>query len=159
MLTITKEQALALARRGIEYSVGKCWHPETTEDGMAVVIDEHLFDDEKDKDVLDIHLGRLRPTCGFNYLAALKGLKVKTVNALPCEEVDVVPDWTIEEDGALVNKRMGYEISPDQLRDQDDWILHLMEKPWVNLNSFIPAYFLALRRLGIKDAVVLTSYE
>lgn len=159
MITITKEQAQALAERGIEYSVGKSWHPETTEDDMAVVIDEHIFNDEKGKDTLDIHLGRLRPACGFNYLAALKGLKTKIVNALPFEEVDVVPDWTVEEDGTLINKRMGYEIGPDQLRDQNDWILHLMEKPWVNLNSFIPAYFLALRRLGIKDAIVRTSYE
>ena len=158
MITITKEQAELLAKRGIEYQVGHMWHPENHDGKMIAVVDEYNTSDEKDKEPLDIHLDRLRPSCGGEYLAALKGLTIKVQNALP-SHTDVIPDWTIEDDGSLVNKEHSYVISADQILEQKDWILHMMWKPWVNLNSFIPAYFLALERLGIKNAEIVTHYE
>ena len=159
MLTITKEQAELLAKRGIRYGVGHVWHPKVQNGEPVAVIDKHYFDDEPGKDPLDVHLGRLRPFCGDEYAYALEGKRMKVENGLPHEDVQPVPDWTVEGDGTLVNKEKGYAIGPDQLLEQKDWILHMMGKPWVNLNSFIPAYLLALKRLGIKNAEILTSYE
>lgn len=159
METITKKQAEALAERGITYEVSKMWYPDMRDGQPVCVIKEHHFDDEEGKDPLDIHLDRLRPLCGEEYKALLEGKTNKVENALPFEEVTPVPDWTVDEDGALVNKEKAYEISPDQLLNKKDWILHVMKKPWVNLNSFIPAYLLALKRLGVKTAQILTSYD
>lgn len=50
-----------------------------------------------------------------------------------------------------------YTISASQLAD-DDWILHLMEKYWFDANTFIPAYFEAVRRTGKKTVTIRVKY-
>lgn len=47
-------------------------------------------------------------------------------------------------------EKAGYTIHADQLRNED-WILHMTEKRWVNFNDFIPAYFLALKIIGVEE--------
>lgn len=68
--------------------------------------------------------------------------------------------WAIEDDGTLADVRGGhyqYEIEPRRLTE-DDWIIHLAKKRWVDLNSFIPAYFEALAKQGIKEITIKTQY-
>jgi len=67
--------------------------------------------------------------------------------------------WEIEDDGTLTDVRRGryqYEIEPGRLTE-GDWITHLAKKGWVDLNSFIPAYFEALAKQGIKEITIKTS--
>ena len=86
--------------------------------------------------------------------------KVQTMN----EAVrDAVPawqgqkDWTISPEGDLHHEKMNYDIFSNQLKEKN-WILHMMEKGWVDLNSFIPAYFEACRRCGIKQLDIIANY-
>lgn len=86
--------------------------------------------------------------------------KVKTMN----EAVkDAVPawkeqqDWEISENGDLTHKKRGYLIEAWQLKE-NDWLLHMMEKGWVNLNTFVPAYLEACRRAGINKISIMTHY-
>lgn len=64
--------------------------------------------------------------------------------------------WKVYKDGTMVHDEF-YEIGPDQLT-QDDWILHLMEKTWIDLNTFIPAYLKALCNAKIGRVTILTDY-
>ena len=86
--------------------------------------------------------------------------KVETMNeaianAVPAWQEQT--DWTISSRGDLENKKWAYLIQAGQLREKD-WILHMMEKKWCNLNTFIPAYFEACSRAGIKEMSILTNY-
>ena len=86
--------------------------------------------------------------------------KVTTMN----EAVrDAVPawqeqkDWTISPEGDLHHDKMNYDIFSNQLKEKN-WILHMMGKGWVDLNSFIPAYFEACQRCGIKQLDIIVNY-
>lgn len=65
-------------------------------------------------------------------------------------------DWYLSHDGAMLHTN-GYPISAIQITE-DDWLLHLMEKTWFDANTFLPAYFEALRRKGIKSVTIKTAY-
>lgn len=57
--------------------------------------------------------------------------------------------WKVYPDGSLECEDAGYDITPRQLV-KDDWLLmHMMEKTWVDMNEFLPAYFRAMRILGL----------
>lgn len=59
-------------------------------------------------------------------------------------------DWLVKEDGTMCHKgKESYEISSCDLKDCD-WISHMMEKGWCDLNTFIPAYFYALSKIGVE---------
>lgn len=66
-------------------------------------------------------------------------------------------DWFISKDGDMMFIDDDYIIYVDQLKD-DDWILHLMEKWWFDANTFIPAYFEACKRAGIRNLSIITHY-
>lgn len=66
-------------------------------------------------------------------------------------------EWDISPEFDITHRQSGYLIQGDRLVEKD-WILHMSEKRWVDLNTFIPAYFEALRRLGCKEVTVLSSY-
>ena len=66
-------------------------------------------------------------------------------------------DWCLTADGDMYNVRTDYEIGSDRL-NEDDWILHLMQKRWFDANTFIPAYFEACRRKGIPVVMIRTYY-
>lgn len=66
-------------------------------------------------------------------------------------------DWFISTDGDMMNARSCYQIGSDVL-DHDDWLLHLSEKRWFDANTFIPAYFEACRRKGIRTVQMRISY-
>lgn len=66
-------------------------------------------------------------------------------------------DWFLTPDGDMFNAWSDYEIDSDRL-DEDDWILHCMSKRWFDANTFIPAYFEACRRKGLKFVQMRISY-
>lgn len=76
---------------------------------------------------------------------------------------DTTPDpfelfWDVGDDGTLYNKGFyDYDIEGERLTESD-WILHLSGKGWVDLNTFIPAYFKALSKRGIKEITIKTSH-
>lgn len=64
-------------------------------------------------------------------------------------------DWYLSDRGDM-NHVSDYPIDADQLED-DDWILHLMEKSWFDANTFLPAYYHACRLAGVQS-VEMTIY-
>lgn len=67
-------------------------------------------------------------------------------------------DWYLSTDGDMCNSRSDYFIEADRL-DEDDWILHCMEMAWFDGNTFLPAYWEACRRAGIKEVTMKISYQ
>ena len=66
-------------------------------------------------------------------------------------------EWTVTDEGDLVCKDRHYLIEKERLTEMGwniNWISHMAEKKWVNLNSFIPAYLLALKRAGVKTLTI-----
>lgn len=66
-------------------------------------------------------------------------------------------DWALSSTGDMFCIESYYEIY-DNLLNQSHWILHLMEKWWFDANTFIPAYFEACKRAGIKEVRIKTYY-
>ena len=61
------------------------------------------------------------------------------------------PDWTITDDGDLEH-RNHYYIEKERLGE--NWLGHMREKTWVDMNTFVPAYIEACRRAGVKAVKV-----
>ena len=81
----------------------------------------------------------------------------KSIKRDPCNKKWVYnKDWEISPKGDLVGWGY-YWITSDRL-NENDWILHLMEKAAFDANTFIPAYFEACRRAGIKEITIITHY-
>ena len=66
-------------------------------------------------------------------------------------------DWEISKQGDLTHIKRDYYISHDRL-SEDDWLLHLITKGWFDANTFLPAYFEACKRAGIKEVTIKTTY-
>ena len=66
-------------------------------------------------------------------------------------------EWYLSPQGDMMNTRSGYTIEHDILK-KDDWVLHLSEKRWFDANTFIPAYFEACRRAGLREVVMRVIY-
>lgn len=67
-------------------------------------------------------------------------------------------DWQLSPKGDMCFHNGRYDIEAERLKE-DDWIIHLMEKAWFDANTFIPAYFEACRRAGVKKVEILTTYD
>lgn len=65
-------------------------------------------------------------------------------------------DWLLSRQGDMYCNN-DYDIPASRLTE-DDWLLHLMEKGWFDANTFIPAYFEALRRANIKIVTIRVEY-
>lgn len=65
-------------------------------------------------------------------------------------------DWFLSPEGDM-NHVSDYPIERSQL-DDEDWLLHLMEKSWFDANTFLPAYFEACRRAGLPRITIQTEY-
>ena len=68
--------------------------------------------------------------------------------------------WEIQDDGTMVFKGpaspvFSYYIEGSRLTEKT-WIPHMMRKKWVDLNTFIPAYFAALAKRGVYECSVNT---
>lgn len=67
-------------------------------------------------------------------------------------------DWEVKQDGSL--RHLGhpmYSIDVSRLTEKD-WIIHMAKKGWVDMNTFIPAYFHALYMNGVKELTITTRY-
>ena len=64
--------------------------------------------------------------------------------------------WSVSKSGDMLHDS-GYPIYDHQL-ERDNWIIHMLEKDWVDFNDFIPAYFQALKNAGIKNKKVQVFY-
>lgn len=68
-------------------------------------------------------------------------------------------DWEVKTDGTMISKlKPHYTISGNRLTEKD-WIKHLLEKGWVDMNTFIPAYFYALKMIGKKEVLITANYS
>lgn len=85
-------------------------------------------------------------------------------SATPTEELTNVEtwerfndDWWLSDAGDMWNGKGCYAIYENRLAE-GDWLLHLMGKVWFDANTFIPAYFDACRRVGIKKVTINIDY-
>lgn len=46
-----------------------------------------------------------------------------------------------------------YDIPADRLREAN-WIPHMAKKGWCDMNEFIPIYFEALKRQGVREMLI-----
>jgi len=65
--------------------------------------------------------------------------------------------WKVYRNGDINFDNGYYFIDANRLKTED-WILHLMEKGWVDMNDFIPAYFQALQNIGVKHIKIQSFY-
>lgn len=66
--------------------------------------------------------------------------------------------WTANLEGDVVYEKTGYNITSDRLMEYN-WLIHLMEKNWVDLNAFIPVYMQALKNTGRTELKTALFYE
>lgn len=155
MITLTRQQIEALAKKGIKYEVPAVSTVTFSHKGTIEVHREFHTGDETNRNPLDITLDRLRIIPAADYAEPAGEVRYFPKTDA---DVDIRNDWTVGADGSLRNEARGYEISAQQLLNEKNWIIHMAEKPWVNMNSFIPAYLKALARLGRKTFEIQTSY-
>lgn len=72
---------------------------------------------------------------------------------------DFSKDWIVDEDGTMTSKQKPWYIIEGSRLTQKDWIKHLLEKGWVDMNTFIPAYFYALKIIGKKEISITVNYS
>ena len=66
-------------------------------------------------------------------------------------------EWLLSPKGDMKHCYVGYEIAYDIL-EKGDWLLHLSAKRWFDANTFIPAYFEACRRAGLRNIKMIVDY-
>ena len=66
--------------------------------------------------------------------------------------------WKVYQNGDIDFDNGYYFIDGSRLLDED-WIYHLLEKNWVNMNDFLPAYFQALKNIDIELIQVRSFYK
>jgi hypothetical protein len=66
--------------------------------------------------------------------------------------------WKVYQNGDIDFDNGYYFIDGSRLQDED-WIYHLLEKNWVNMNDFLPAYFQALKNIDIELIQVRSFYK
>jgi len=60
------------------------------------------------------------------------------------EQLRVFFNWVVSPDGTIEHISPDYIIEPDLLRSGTDWIDHMSQKNWVDIQSFSSAYEYAL---------------
>lgn len=58
-------------------------------------------------------------------------------------------EWTISEEGDIKHEQPTYCIDSDRLHETD-WLQHMVDVGWVDLNDFVPLYLQALSKKGYK---------
>jgi hypothetical protein len=66
--------------------------------------------------------------------------------------------WEVGPDGEMTYDGDRYWIEKERLTEED-WILHLSEKAWIDWNEFIPAFLQALENAKIKKVTILAYYN
>lgn len=68
-------------------------------------------------------------------------------------DVIIFGDWVVDKEGNLDCPKASYFIDSNRLKEKD-WISHIMSKGWVDLNTFIPAYWTALMHKKIEKITI-----
>jgi hypothetical protein len=66
--------------------------------------------------------------------------------------------WKVTISGNMNCEERNYFIPFDRLQDEN-WILHLSSKNWIDFNEFIPAYLQACENAGIEKISMLMFYK
>ena len=86
---------------------------------------------------------------------------IQATKQYPCEDADgtywVNDQWYINPNGSLKSHNPDFVLYRKDLANSD-WLRYLQTLDWVDFNKFIPAYFEALKRAGIKKINVLICY-
>lgn len=65
--------------------------------------------------------------------------------------------WQVEPCGTMIYDNSRYLVEPSQLTD-DDLVLHLFSKGWIDWNDFMPAYLQALKNIGVQTVGMKVFY-
>lgn len=57
-------------------------------------------------------------------------------------------DWAVDKHGNMEHKKTGYYITADRLAE--NWLQHMSEKTWVNMDTFVRAYIRACYIARVK---------
>lgn len=76
---------------------------------------------------------------------------------VPDGYADFNEDWCIGKNGDMIDKRTGYHIPGDEL-DRNDWLLHLSEKRWFDVITFLPTYHYACMCKGLGTMTLRFEY-
>lgn len=74
------------------------------------------------------------------------------------KKIEKIGSWSIEQDGTMVHERTNYYIEGARL-DNENWLVHMAAKRWVDMREFTQAYFTACRVRGIKNLTVRADYS
>ena len=90
----------------------------------------------------------------------MKGKVWLSMNDIPDRDGEN-PEWTkvwkVDDDGTMECLLNGYWIGGNQLTEMN-WIEHLALKTWCDLRYFLPAYSVALRKVGINNVKTSDLY-
>lgn len=62
-------------------------------------------------------------------------------------------EWTVLDDGSMINKKRSYYIEACTLAS-GNWLDHMMQKTWVDMNTFVPAFLEACSRARVEEVRV-----
>jgi hypothetical protein len=66
--------------------------------------------------------------------------------------------WSVDKAGNMEYDKGKYYISRRRLQ-QDNWIIHLFQKRWIDWNEFMPAYLTACKINKIDSITIKIFYE
>lgn len=61
-------------------------------------------------------------------------------------------DWAVDQYGNMEHKKTGYCITHERL--DENWLEHMSEKTWVNMNTFVRAYIRACYLANVKKVSI-----
>ena len=73
------------------------------------------------------------------------------------KETMQVGSWTIEKDGTMTHDSPYYYIEGPRL-GTENWITHMAGKRWVDLRTFVRAYFTACQVRGLRTVTLRTDF-
>lgn len=69
------------------------------------------------------------------------------------QEIGRIGSWSIEKDGTMVHRETNYYIEGNRLNNEN-WLIHMAAKRWVDMREFTQAYFAACRTRGLTNVNV-----
>ena len=73
------------------------------------------------------------------------------------KEIKQFGSWEVSPKGDM-NHDGRYSIPSNRLTE-DNWIIHMQEKGWIDFNTFLPAYLQALKNAGKQFVKIKTFYS
>jgi hypothetical protein len=90
----------------------------------------------------------------YEHLKSFKSvLELPTRDDLLATSIIKFGNWILKLEGDLINEVDLYTITSSEL-DQPHWISHMKSKKWIDMRTFMDAYWFALSRKGISKLTV-----